>query len=102
MAIEMSEMPECKKLSKRTVEWNIIFPFLEWLSENNMCIAVWNSKKDVGNDHYLLENPRPIGQSPESLLYKYFQIDVNKLEQERRKILESLRNVRKFKEVPEI
>ncbi|GAH01146.1 unnamed protein product, partial [marine sediment metagenome] len=33
--------PECDKLGWRLIEWNAIFPFIEWLQENRMCIGVW-------------------------------------------------------------
>lgn len=95
--------PECDKLSKKTPEWNIIYPFIEWLQENRMCIAVWRDPKDfIDEEHktveevqedmwWRLEHPYPYGNNIEGLLYKYFGVDPNKLEEERRKILQEFR-----------
>ena len=96
--------PECEKLNEKTKEWNTIYPFLEWLQENHMCVAEWKDPKaDYENLHtgeiegtieevapYLLEHPYETTLSIENLLYKYFQVDPAKLEEERRVILENL------------
>ena len=96
------EMKECEKLSKKTEEWNTIYPFIEWLHENGMCIGVWRKIEDIAQARkitieeaekwygYLLENPYPFASGIENLLYKYFEIDPNKLEKERREILKNL------------
>jgi len=99
-------MKEVEKLSSRIAEWNAIYPFLEWLSANKMCVAKWrdpeapyyNAYKEeydgtIGEKaEWLLEHPYPIGTNFENLLYEYFKIDPSKLEQERREILENLRD----------
>ena len=96
--------PECDKLRARLDEWNTIFPFMEWLQENRMCIAVWRDPEaPYTNDftgetgmikemaEYLLEHPYPYGQPIENLLYKYFDVNPSELERERRTVLLSLR-----------
>ena len=84
-------MKDCEKLSQHTDEWNAIYPFIEWLQQNHMCIAVWRRKKDVEKcQEYLLE-PYPYGQPIETLLYKYFGVNPEKLERERREILAQIR-----------
>jgi len=96
--------PECAKLNERTKEWNAIYPFIEWLQEARMCIAVWRDPEaPYTNDftgetgtikeqaEYLLEHPYPYGQPIENLLYKYFNVDPSELERERRAVLSSLR-----------
>lgn len=97
-------MREVEKLSEKTNEWNAIYPFLEWLSQNKMCVAKWKDPKAEYENTYtgkigtieedaewLLEHPYPIGTTFENLLYQYFEIDPSKLEQERREILENFR-----------
>uniref|UniRef100_A0A6M3M1F4 Uncharacterized protein n=1 Tax=viral metagenome TaxID=1070528 RepID=A0A6M3M1F4_9ZZZZ len=101
---QVSETPECDKLNARTGDWNSIFPFIEWLQENRMCIAVWRDPDaSYTNDftgetgtieemaEHLLTHPYPYGQPIENLLYKYFGVDPEKLERERRGLLEAIR-----------
>jgi len=95
--------PECDKLNARTVEWNSIYPFIEWLHENRMCIGVWRDPEaPYRNDftgetgtikemaEHLLVHPYPYGQPIVNLLYEYFDVDPAELERERRELLESL------------
>jgi len=96
-------MSECEKLAKHTDEWNAIMMFLEWLGQNGMCIGVWRDPEEMAKDMgktveeikfsyaYLLEHPYPYGEPKENLLYRYFEIDTAKVEQERRKLLADLR-----------
>lgn len=100
-------MKECEKLSKRTDEWNHIYPFIEWLHENRMCIGVWRDPEQMAKDmgktveevhkwnEFLLEHPYPFSSSIENLLYRYFEIDPDKLEQERRELLNQLAEMNK-------
>ena len=98
--------PTCDKLNEHTEEWNAIFPFIEWLHENRMCIGVWRDpdapyintyteeEGTIGeNAKWLLEHPYPWGSSIEALLYKYFDVDPGKLENERRQILANLHSL---------
>ena len=39
---------ECKKLNKRTDEWNAIYPFMEWLQEQKIVLC----KLDRTVDHW--------------------------------------------------
>jgi len=98
----MTEHPECEKLNQHTDEWNVLFPFLEWLSENKMCISVWRDPEmeyetmggEIGPAHevapWILEHPYPMSKSFHDLLYEYFGVDSHKLEMERREILKGL------------
>lgn len=96
-------MTEIEKLNSHTDEWNHIYPFIEWLHENRMTIAQWRDpdaeyenqytgeKGTIGKDaSYLLEHPYPIGQSIENILYRYFEVDPNKLDREIRDFLLTL------------
>lgn len=103
--LETPLTPECEKLSKHTAEWNVIYPFIEWLQENRMCIGVWRDPEQMAKDQgktvkeikfwsqYLLEHPYPYASGIDNLLYKYFGIDPAKLEQERRQLLEYMRKL---------
>lgn len=98
------ETPNANKLVARTKEWNAIYPFIEWLHQNRMCIGVWRDPEapytnaftgETGTikemaDH-LLEHPYPYGQTIHDLLYKYFDVNPAELERERRAILERFR-----------
>lgn len=99
--------PECDKLRKRLDEWNAIYPFIEWLQENRMCVAVWRDPEapytnmftgETGTikemADWLLENPYPYGQPIDDLLYAYFEVDPKELERERRALLKSIREAR--------
>jgi len=94
---------ETDKLIERMNEWNAIYPFIEWLQENRMCIAVWRDPKAQNINSYTvktgtikeiaghpLEHPHPYEQSIDNLLYEYFDVDPEELERERREQLESL------------
>jgi len=72
----------CEKLSKRSEEWNHIYPFLEWLQEQGIVLARYN---------LIYPELQPISESIQDLLYKYFEIDPIKLEEERRELLKKLR-----------
>ena len=91
---------ESDKLSERMSEWNAIYPFIEWLQENRMCIAVWRDPRVLNKNSYTvktgtikenaehpLEHPHPYGQPIDNLLYEYFDVDPAELEREQ---LESL------------
>ena len=123
MELKPPETPECEKLSQRTAEWNAIYPFIEYLYENRMMIAEWRdaekmyqeakekakvkgkpfvnfagkryTRKKFREDHeYLLAQPVHLNLSQlDSLLYKYFDVDPAKLEQERRELLEHIRKL---------
>jgi len=56
----------CEKLSKRSEEWNHIYPFLEWLQEQGIVLARYN------------------------LIYPELQ-PISELEEERRELLKKLR-----------
>ena len=77
----------CEKLSKRSEEWNHIYPFLEWLQEQGIVLA----KYEPDEFSSIYPNLQPISESIQDLLYKYFEIDPIKLEEERRELLKKLR-----------
>lgn len=90
----MTEYPECEKLDGHTSDWNAIFPFLEWLSENEIWLARTITRREFYGEDYddePMDTMVPISKSKHDLLYEYFGVDSHKLEMERRKILEGLR-----------
>lgn len=74
--------PECEKLQKVSSQSNTIGEFLEWLSyEKNLSLCELDEERDYYHlYHYQIEQ----------LLAEFFEIDLNKVEQERRQILEDL------------
>lgn len=74
--------PECDKMLAIHEDSQKIGEFIEWLGEQGMEICV-----DCMDGEYT-----PLRKTREQLLAEYFDIDLEKVEQERRKILKSLRN----------
>ena len=80
--------PECEKLSAVAEKSNIIGEFLDWMIENTdyrLC-AYYNEPERYENG-YLSTSHR----ERENLLAEYFNIDIYLVEQERRALLEWLR-----------
>jgi len=83
---QREEMSECKKLSDRTEDWNVIYPFMEWLQEQGIVLSKYYT--DQEGDSY--EHLQPISKNIDTLLYEYFNVDPTKLEKERRELLATL------------
>lgn len=86
-------MKECEKLSARTEEWNHIYPFMEWLQEQGLFLCRHETEEEAkgkGSD-WPYPYPIAVGKNIEQLLYEYFDVNPNKLEQERRQLLAKLR-----------
>jgi len=80
-------MSECEKLNKHIEEWNAIYPFLEWLGEQG--IELCRMDEELRKEGFL--QYVAVGKRIQDLLYEYFDIDVNKLEKERRELLDQIR-----------
>lgn len=93
--------PECNKLIKVSEQSQTVGAFLSWLSdEKKLTVCEIHEHDDddcygdksefrvcgLTNGEYI-----PASLNIEKLLAEYFDIDLNKVEKERRKILESLR-----------
>ena len=74
--------PEHDKLNALSGENQIVGNFIEWLGENQFTICEWSNS---GHEFY------PSFETVPSLLAKYFGIDLEKLEKEKRAILERFR-----------
>ena len=89
--IKEAELSECEKLSKRIEEWNIIYPFMEWLQEHGIFLARHQTRAEAQEDGgWEFPYPIAVGKSIGQLLYEYFNVDPVKLEKERRELLEEL------------
>lgn len=77
----MGYYPECEKMIKVKEESQNIGEFIDWLYTRYMHIAFYDEE---GNLH-------PALISTEKLLAEYFNIDLDKVEKEKRQMLEELR-----------
>lgn len=75
----MSDYPECEKLKAISDKSNAIGQFLD---ESDYTLCKWDEKH---------ERYWPVHESIEQILAKYFDIDMEKVETERRAMLENLR-----------
>lgn len=77
------ERPECAKLVEVSPDSQKIGEFIEWLHENGMQICKLEGYADSFRDEYT-----PVPDNTEKLLARYFQIDLDVVETERRALLE--------------
>jgi hypothetical protein len=75
------DAPECERMVAVAPESQKIGEFLDWLGAQGIHLAAWDEDDDRLHPH---------GESFERLLARYFEIDLAKVEQERRAILASL------------
>jgi len=78
-----SKYPECEKLAAVSEKSQAIGGFLEWLQGfKQVELAKWGDNDRLYPEYIVIE----------SLLAEYFEIDMNKVEKERRQILEDIQN----------
>ncbi len=83
------EYPECEKMKAVNDKSQSIGEFLEWLaSEKRVYLATYLETEEVDADKLCLWH-----QSKESLLAEFFKIDLKKVEDERRAMLEKIREL---------
>jgi hypothetical protein len=80
------ETPECERLSAISDKSNCIGEFIDWLHEQDMTIAKWEDLEDHDDPSLW-----PYSGSTTRLLAQFFDIDLDKVEKEKREILEALR-----------
>lgn len=79
---EQVKTPELKKIQAVQDESQKIGGFLAWLTEQGIVLAEWDDEdKELFQIHH----------NREQLLAKYFEIDLAKCEQERRALLDAVR-----------
>jgi hypothetical protein len=101
----LTKYPEHAKLDKVKDKSQTIGEFLEWLSTKRREVAVWAEPKEPpyldkdgelkSNENYMPEGWYPLNYSIEKLLAEYFEIDLNKLESEKRQMLDEIRSKNK-------
>lgn len=100
----MKKYPEHEKLEKVKDQSQAVGEFLEWLRGTDRAICQWqDGVTDAGrianafsfSDQDLSEEPNkgwfPVHDPIEKTLAEYFDIDLNKLEKEKRQMLEEIR-----------
>jgi hypothetical protein len=81
--IQMPECSECDKMLKVAPDSQKLGYFLDWLTEQDMAVCTWDSfNEQYVNCHENIEN----------LLARYFGIDLKKVEQEKRALLDVIRS----------
>lgn len=74
----MSDYPECDKLSNASKESQIIGEFLDWCGTQGVYLATYYEERGLVIDR----------RSIEQILADYYDIDLDKVEDERRKLLD--------------
>lgn len=82
----MSKTTECDKLVAVRAESQAIGQFLDWLEEQGIFLAS-DQKVERRREKVTL----PVYEGKEQMLARYFEIDLVKVENERRALLRSLR-----------
>jgi len=83
---QQPQYPECEKMTSVRGSADIVGEFLDWLSnkkEYSIC-GFYSEEPDEGEYH-------PIDLNIEQLLAEFFEIDLNKVEEEKRQILGDIR-----------
>lgn len=79
--------PEHEKLKKVQTESQTIGEFIDWLrSDKELELGKWQTSSHDDGDTF-----QPVHVSTEKLLAEFFEIDLEKLEAEKRAMLEALR-----------
>ena len=89
--IQMGPFPEHEKLAKVADTSQLIGEFLEWLPTSGIHLAMWlmHVDEDGDEEERLVYSPHSIHQ----VLAEYYEIDLNKLEDEKVAMLEAQRRL---------
>jgi hypothetical protein len=95
------DTPELEKLKALQPKCQVIGEFLEWLGSNDMRICRYASKADERDDEGLPTDVSegdlfPVYDSTEKLIANCLKIDLNKVDAEKRQLLEELRKVKQY------
>jgi len=85
--VNRPETPECDKLSKVADESQRIGEFLDWCSERGWHLAEYVSYTDLRDERLV-----PLRTGIQEVLARHFGIDLNKVDQEKRALLEWIRS----------
>lgn len=83
------ERPECAKLVSVSPDSQKIGEFIDWLNENGIRLCRWTELEDAPDQYMEIHDPM------EKLLARYFEIDLDKVETERRALLDWLHEQQK-------
>lgn len=86
MSEEVNKYPECEKLHAVSEKSQELGFFLDWLTSNGIVLAKW---------HDDIDQLYPAHETIQNILARYFDIDMNKVDEERAQILEELRSKNK-------
>ena len=81
---QSKQYPECEKLGAVRDKSQLIGEFLDWLSDYEIVLARYNPNSRLDQ---LMEH----SESTESLLAKFFDIDMGEVERERQQMIDDLR-----------
>lgn len=86
----MSQYPEHDKLQAVKNQSQLIGEFLEWLNSQGLYLAAWQEIDTIfGKDSELVISYLSIND----ILARFFEIDLDKLEDEKRQMLDSIREM---------
>jgi hypothetical protein len=80
------ELPECDKLLKAAPESQKLGEFIDWLTDNGYHLCTQQKTEGEPSEQYL-----PCHENIEEILALYFDIDLKKVEQEKRALLDAIR-----------
>lgn len=80
-----TQYPELERMRAVGEESRSIGSFLDWLCEQGITLC------EVSESRYRDGEYLPISEGPEALLARYYDIDLEKIETERRRMLDELR-----------
>ncbi len=83
---ELPECPECDKMIGVQDQSDTLTSFVDWLNENGYTICTLEKTDGYPREQYI-----PHRETYEKLFAEYFNIDLNKVEKERRALLEAIR-----------
>lgn len=87
------ETPECDKLSRIKDKSQVIGEFLEWVQDvKKLSLGEWIEGHDDVGEPNGKEEFMPAVRNTQDLLAEFFDIDMAKVEQEKRAILEEIRS----------
>ncbi len=83
----MPKCPECDKIVTTQDESQILSNFVDWLNSKGYAICTIEETPGYPKEQHI-----PLRKTYEQLFADYFEIDLNKCEQERRALLEAIRD----------
>lgn len=85
----MVATPECDRLNKISSDVSMLFEFFEWAQSQGLSLCTLEDSGKVSCGHPVFHY-FPVCNSIQDIIYRFFEIDGNKLERERRALLAEL------------